>query len=174
MIDRRLLLAGGGAVVGLGLWRGRGSAAEYTIQDFSLVGALTQGGWARGFAPPGTTALSLAGRPVTIAPDRAFFIAFARDSAPSLQLAARLTNGRIVARSLTIAPRAWQIEQIPLGPRPGTPPSEDFARRRSAELARINLARSGSTTAPPAASIRGSTSRPGPAALCASRRPMEW
>ena len=142
MIDRRLLLAGGGVFVGLGLWRGRGIAAAYTTTDFSLVGALTQAGWARGLAPPRTTALTLAERAVSVAPDGSFFIAFDRDSAPSLQLAARLSDGRTVARSLTISPRAWQIEHIPLGPKPGTPPSEDFARRRNTELALINAARS--------------------------------
>ena len=146
MIDRRLLLAGGGVFAGLGVWRGRGIAAEaigYTTSPaFSLVGALTQGGWARGLAPPGTTALNLAGRPVSVAPDGGFFIAFDRDSAPSLQLAARLSNGRTLTRSLAISLRPWQIEHIPLGPKPGTPPSEDFARRRSAELALIDAARS--------------------------------
>ena len=146
MIDRRLLLAGGGVALGLGLWRARGIASEAMSYgpppDFSLAGALTQGGWARGLAPPGTTALSLSGNPVTVARDGRFFIAFDRDSAPTLQLAARLSDGRTLARNLVIAPRAWQIERIPLGPRPGTPPDEDYARRRRAEVARINAARS--------------------------------
>ena len=146
MVDRRMLLAGGGAALGLGLWRARGFAAETlgygAPPDFGLTGALTQGGWARGQAPPGTAALGLSGQPVSVARDGRFFIAFDRDSAPDLQLAARLGDGRTLARTLVIAPRAWQIERIPLGPRPGTPPNEDYARRRSAELARINAARS--------------------------------
>ena len=148
MVDRRMLLAGGGAALGLGLglWRARGLAAETlgygAPPDFGLTGALTQGGWARGQAPPGTAALGLSGQPVSVARDGRFFIAFDRDSAPDLQLAARLGDGRTLARTLVIAPRAWQIERIPLGPRPGTPPNEDYARRRSTELARINAARS--------------------------------
>ena len=150
MVDRRMLLAGGGAALGLGLglglWRARGLAAATlgygAPPDFGLTGALTQGGWARGQAPPGTAAMGLSGQPVSVARDGRFFIAFDRDSAPDLQLAARLGDGRTLARTLVIAPRAWQIERIPLGPRPGTPPNEDYARRRSAELARINAARS--------------------------------
>ena len=146
MVDRRLLLAGGGAALGLGLWRARAIAAESVSYgpgpDFGLVGTLTQGGWARGLVPPGTTTLGLAGASVSVARDGRFFIAFDRDSAPDLQLAARLSDGRTLARTLTIAPRVWQIERIPLGPRPGAPPNEDYARRRRAELARINAARS--------------------------------
>ena len=53
-IDRRVLLAGGGTALALGLWRARGLAAEtlgYAAPpDFGLAGALTQGGWARGLA----------------------------------------------------------------------------------------------------------------------------
>ena len=141
-----MLLAGGGLVLGLGLWRARGMAAEAmsysAAPDFGLAGALTQGGWARGQAPPGTAMLALSGKPVNVARDGRFFIAFDRDSAPQLQLSARLGDGRILSRDLTVAPRAWQIERIPIGPRPGTPPSEAYARLRSGELARINAARS--------------------------------
>jgi murein DD-endopeptidase MepM/ murein hydrolase activator NlpD len=146
VLDRRMLLAGGGLVLGLGLWRARGLAAEalgYTSStDFDLTGALTQGGWARGLVPPGTSTLGLSGKPVGIARDGRFFIAFDRDSPPNLQLSARVSDGRLLSRNLTIAPRAWQIEHIPLGPKPGAPPNEEYARRRAGELAQINAARS--------------------------------
>ena len=146
MVGRRMLLAGGGLALGLGLWRARGKAAEalgYTPStDFALAGALTQGGWARGQVPPQTSQLELAGKPVSVARDGRFFIAFDRDSAALLQLAARLGDGRLLSRDVVVAPRAWQIERIPIGPKPGTPPSEAFARLRSGELARINAARS--------------------------------
>ena len=142
MIDRRMLLAGGGLALGLGLWRARGLAAEAQPADFGLAGALTQGGWARGQVPPGSRALTFAGNPVDLARDGRFFIAFDRDSAASLELSARLADGRLVARPVTVAPRAWQIERIPIGPRPGTPPSEAYERLRSGELAQINAARS--------------------------------
>ena len=143
---RRWLLAGGGAAVGFGLWTARGLAADAlgvgAAPDFRLGGQLTQGGWAVGQAPAGTSALTLAGKPVMIGRDGRFFIAFDRDSPPALPLLARLGDGRMLSRNLSILPRAWQIERIPLGPRPGTPPSELFARRRNAELVQINDARS--------------------------------
>ena len=109
--------------------------------DFGLAGALPQGGWARGLVPPGTTQLALSGKPVSLARDGRFFIAFDRDSAAQLQLTARLGDGRLVSRNIAVAPRAWQIERIALGPRPGTPPSEAYAQLRSGELAQINAAR---------------------------------
>ena len=145
MVDRRMLLAGGGITLGLGLWRAGGLAAEpvdrTSAAAFGLTGALSQGGWARGQAPPGTTALALAGTPVDIARDGRFFIAFDRDSPPQLQLTAHRGDGGMVSRNLGIAPCAWQIEHIPIGPKPGTPPSEAYALLRSGELARINAAR---------------------------------
>lgn len=150
MIRRPLLLAGGAvlalaAVLGANPGGMRARAGEalglVPAPDFALAGQLTQGGWARGLAPPGTQALRFNGKPVAVAPDRRFFIAFDRDSGASAALVATLAGGREVTRALAIAPRAWQIEHIPLGPRPGTPPSEEFARRRAAETAQINAAR---------------------------------
>lgn len=145
MLDRRLFLAGGGAALGLGLWQVRGLAAEAmgfdAGADFALTGQLTQGGWARGKAPVGTRALSFNRKPVLIAPDRAFFIAFDRDSGNRGELIAQLGDGRTTEGALAISPRAWQIERIPLGPKPGAPPNPEYARRREGELAQINAAR---------------------------------
>ena len=109
---------------------------------FVYAGELTQGGWLKGSVPVGTIALSLDGAPVDVAPDGRFLIAFDRDAGPAATLAARLTNGRSVTTALTIAPRAWQIENVAVGPRPGALPSQEYARRRAIELARINAARS--------------------------------
>lgn len=116
------------------------AASPASASDLSITGELTQGGWARGRAPQGAT-LTFGGAPVQVAPDGRFFIAFDRDAPTSAALTARLANGRELVRTLTIAPRAWQIEHIPLGPKPGTPPSPEFVKRRAAELARINAAR---------------------------------
>ena len=109
--------------------------------DFAVSGELTQGGWLKGRVPPGTAALSFNGAQVPFERDGSFIVAFDRDAAPSATLVARLTDGRAVSRALAISPRAWRIEHIPVGPKPGTPPSEAFARRRAAELAQINAAR---------------------------------
>ncbi|MDR2857291.1 MAG: M23 family metallopeptidase [Novosphingobium sp.] len=109
--------------------------------DFALAGELTQGGWARGRVPAGAAALTLDGQPVTVAPDGAFLLAFDRDAARTATLAARLADGSVLTRRLAVSPRAWKIEHIPLGPKPGTPPSEAFRIRREAELAQIRAAR---------------------------------
>jgi hypothetical protein len=110
-------------------------------QALSLTGELTQGGWALGQVPAGTRQLILDGVPVRLAADGRFLIAFDRDSGPAARLVAQLTDGREVVRALTIAPRAWNIEHIGLGPKPGTPPDQAFLRRREGELAQINAAR---------------------------------
>lgn len=117
---------------------GIGKAAQ---PDLGLTGQFTQGGWARGIAPRGIERLALDGKPVPLAPDGRFFIAFDRDAGAKAVLTAGLSDGRSATYDLAIAPRAWQIEHIPIGPRPGTAPSEEFARRRAAELAQINAAR---------------------------------
>lgn len=145
MIDRRLVLAGGGAALGAGLWQLRGLAAgapaASQATDFALTGQLSQGGWVRGRAPIGTRILSFNRRSVHLAPDRGFFVAFDRDAAARADLQANLADGRAISQTLAVAPRAWEIEHIPIGPRPGSPPSAEFARRRAGELARINAAR---------------------------------
>ena len=140
-----MLLAGGGAVIGISLWQMRGLAAEAlgydATSDFALTGQLTQGGWARGRAPIGTRTLGFNRRAVMVAPDRSFFIAFDRDAPTRADILADLGDGTTTRGSLTIAPRAWQIERIPLGPKPGAPPNPEYARRREGELAQINAAR---------------------------------
>lgn len=122
----------------------RSSAVDRTSNGasrFALTGELTQGGWLKGTAPPGTTSLTFNGQPVALASDRGFLVAFDRDAKPAAQLVARMSDGRMVVHELAVAPRAWEIEHIPIGPRPGTLPSEEFLRRRAAELAQINAAR---------------------------------
>ncbi len=109
--------------------------------DFQITGQLTQGGWIRGIAPDGALSLRLNGDDVPMAADGRFIAAFDRDAAGSAVLEARLPGGRVQSRALTIAPRAWKIEYIPIGPRPGTAPSEEYIRRRAIETARINAAR---------------------------------
>ena len=121
------------------------TAAAQAGGDFAitgqLTGPLTQGGWLRGRVPPGTRALTLDGKPVGFAQDGAFLIAFDRDAGPRAVLMASLSDGRLRPRELTVSPRQWEIEHIPLGPPPGTPPSEEYLRRRAAEVAQIEAAR---------------------------------
>lgn len=142
-MDRRLVLLGG-AGAGLGAlaagrpWR---ALAADNAEPFALSGQLIQGGWARGSAPRGTHGLLFNGKPVPVAPDGRFLIAFDRDAGPAARLVAELSDSSLADYLLTIARRGWNIEHIPIGPRPGTAPSEEFARRRAGELALIKAAR---------------------------------
>lgn len=141
---RALALALGLAGAAVALAAGSGvsrSSASVPRQDFALTGELTQGGWARGTVPTGTAALTLNGKAVRWEPDGSFFLAFDRDAAADAMLIARLASGDAVMRPLAIAPRAWKLEYIPIGPRPGAAPSEAFRIRRAAELVQINAAR---------------------------------
>jgi murein DD-endopeptidase MepM/ murein hydrolase activator NlpD len=134
-------LAGVALAAGLALLRPGLTARAADGSEFALKGQLTQGGWARGVAPRDATSLSFNGRRVPLAPDGGFFIAFDRDAKPQAELRAELAGGTTALGTIAIAPRAWQIERIPLGPRPGAPPNEEYARRRAGELALINAAR---------------------------------
>ena len=117
-----------------------------TPARFGLVGSLAQGGLALGQAPAGTARLTLDGKPVPVAGDGRFLIAFDRDAGGAALLVAGLTDGRTLTAPLTIAPRAWRIERldrlakVPL-------PSAEFTRRRPDELARIAAARAVSNDA---------------------------
>jgi murein DD-endopeptidase MepM/ murein hydrolase activator NlpD len=138
----RLGLAGLALAAGLALLRpGFIASAAEDGAAFALKGQLTQGGWARGVAPRDARSLSFNGRRVPLTPDGGFFIAFDRDSGSKGELRAELEGGGTAEGRIAIAPRAWQIEHIPLGPRKGTPPNEEYARRRAGELALINAAR---------------------------------
>lgn len=151
MIRRKLLWSAGllaALAAGLGADLGgmRARAADALglapAPDFKLQGQLTQGGYAFGQAPAGAQAVTFNGKPVALAADGRFLIAFDRDSGPVGGLSIRLANGQTLGAPVAISKRAWQLEYIPIGPRPGTPPNEEYARRRAGELARINAARS--------------------------------
>lgn len=117
------------------------AAAPVRSADFALTGELTQGGWIRGVAPLGASSVALNGESVPLAADGSFFAAFDRDATGSATLTAMVPGARAITRVLTIAPRAWNIEHVAVGPRPGALPSEEYARRREGELAQINAAR---------------------------------
>lgn len=106
-----------------------------------LTGERTQGGWLRGVAPAGAVRVTLDGRPMPLTADGVFFGAFDRDAQGAARLVAEFANGRTMAETLTVAPRAWQIERINVARRPGGA-SAAFMERRRPELARINAARS--------------------------------
>jgi len=115
--------------------------------SFEISGELTQGGWVRGTVPRDAVNLTLDGRPVKVAADGTFFIAFDRDAGPSAVLSSQLDHSRVQAtRTLSIAPRAWRIERVDASPT-GTAPSAQFLALRQPELARIAAARAQVTDA---------------------------
>lgn len=107
---------------------------------FSFEGAITQGGLVIGTAPSHTATLTLDGKPITVAPDGRFVIAFDRDGKGEALLVATLANGRAVTERLVVAQRAWQIERVNVALRPSIP-SAEFERIRAPEVARIVAAR---------------------------------
>ncbi|WP_081645439.1 M23 family metallopeptidase [Sphingomonas phyllosphaerae] len=107
---------------------------------FGLRGALRQGGLALGNVPAGTTALTLDGAPVVVAPDGRFVIAFDRDAGPQAVLIAGLSDGSTMTATLSIAAGDWRIERLPTLRKVPVPDAE-FAAKRSGELARIVAAR---------------------------------
>lgn len=142
-VGRRGFLVGSGAALAT-LQLGNTAPPPIAIEP---GGRLTQGGWLRGRVQPGTRALALGGKPVPIADDGQFLVAFDRDAAPVAQLLAILADGSSFALPVTIAPRAWQIEHINVARRPGGVTDEDYLRLRKAELARIATARAQDTGA---------------------------
>ncbi|WP_445326675.1 M23 family metallopeptidase [Sphingobium sp. AN641] len=107
---------------------------------------MTQGGVIIGMAPAGTVDLRLADAPVAFDADGRFIIAFDRDAGPTAQLAARLADGALLTRTLTIALRAWRLERIDAPMRP-TRDSAAFMAIRKAELEQIAAARATITDA---------------------------
>jgi murein DD-endopeptidase MepM/ murein hydrolase activator NlpD len=108
--------------------------------DFVLTGEIEQGGAVVGTVPGGTQALTFDNDAVPIAPDGKFLIAFDRDHGPNAQLVATLADGRQIARTLAVAPRAWDISRLNSLPKYPVP-SAEFARLRPPELAQIKAAR---------------------------------
>lgn len=135
-MNRRLFLAAAASATLAGVARGQQPGAS-----FSLDGALTQGGWLRGRAPAGATAVRLGDKALALDPVAGFFAAFDRDAGSGAVLSATLPGGRVLRHDVAIAPRAWQVEHINVARRPGGASSEAFLAIRQPELARIAAAR---------------------------------
>lgn len=107
---------------------------------FWLDGEARQGSMLIGQAPSFTRELLFNGAAIPLTPDGFFLIGFDRDAPAGAVLFARLADGRAVEQKLAVAPGKWRLEQINADFRAGASDAE-FARRRPAELARINAAR---------------------------------
>ncbi|HEV7314281.1 M23 family metallopeptidase [Sphingopyxis sp.] len=109
--------------------------------DFTLAGLAEQGSVMVGQAPSDTRTLTFEGKPIPVAADGRFLIAFDRDAAPSARLVATLADGRAVERVLAVAAGSWRLEHINAPYRGSASSDADFERRRPAELAQIAAAR---------------------------------
>ncbi len=109
--------------------------------QIGFSGEVTQGGWIRGTAPAGTVSMTLDGEDVGIDPvSRQWFAAFDRDAKASEVLEAHMADGSVLTRTIAIAPRHWNIENINVA-RLKKGPTEAFMKIRRPELARIHAAR---------------------------------
>ncbi len=113
---------------------------------FAYQGELEQGGWIRGLVPSNTRTALLGGQEVEFAEDGSFFAAFDRDQGPQIELVATLDDGGTVSRTLTIAPRDWDLEYVNVPYRAGRS-SAEFRRLREGEIAQIVAARARETGA---------------------------
>ncbi|MAW99392.1 MAG: peptidase [Sphingomonas sp.] len=105
-----------------------------------------QGGLVRGEAPDTTQRLTFDGKPIEVAPDGRFLIAFDRDHGDTATLVATLADGSTVSDTLHIAKREWRIERLNRL-RKVSQPSAEFQRRRPGELEQIHAARAEHTDA---------------------------
>lgn len=111
------------------------------LPSIQLDGVPRQGAALLGDAPANLRMLALDGKPVEIAADGRFILAFDRDAPPEALLTGTLADGRTLRQSLAVAPGNWQIEKINAPLLGGARSSEEFQRRRADELQRIAAAR---------------------------------
>jgi murein DD-endopeptidase MepM/ murein hydrolase activator NlpD len=117
-------------------------AKEAIISDFQLAGPLMQGGFVRGRAPVGTVELLLNMVPIKVGLDGVFVIGFGPEAASTATLIAKLSDGRVQSRVLTIAARQYNEQRVD-----GVPPRtveipDDQKARRASEIAQVRAARS--------------------------------
>ena len=114
--------------------------------EIALTGTAQQGGLLFGTAPPGTSSLSLDGKPVRLTGDRRFLIGFGRDAPASAEVVATLADSREVKRTVAVAQRTFQVESIPGLRRRGSGPSAEYEAIRAPEIAAMLAARTGETS----------------------------
>ncbi len=113
-------------------------AAPATAEDaVTVAGVLSQGGLARGEAPPGTS-LSLEGRAVRVAPDGKFILGFGRDAPIRMTLAAIFPDGSATTREVLLEKREYQIQRINGLPPQMVTPDPALMTRIKAELEKVH------------------------------------
>ena len=113
---------------------------------FTYQGELEQGGWLRGRAPSEIVSATLGDTDLSLDDDGYFFAAFDRDQESTIRLRATRADGQVIAETLSIKPRDWNIERVNVARRAGGA-SESFMQRRRPELEAIWNARQEETGA---------------------------
>lgn len=129
-------LLGAAVLLALATWAAPASADD----AITLTGALSQGGFARGDAPPGTR-LTLDGNPVRVAPDGRFILGFGRDAPAAVSLAATFPGGGTTTREIALERRDYDVQRINGLPPLMVTPDSTLMTRIKAELAKIRGAR---------------------------------
>lgn len=113
------------------------AAPAFAEDTITLAGVLSQGGLARGEAPPGTT-LALGDRAVRVAPDGKFIIGFAREAPLKVSLTATFSDGRTVTREVSLEKREYQVQRIDGLPPQMVTPDPALMTRIKAELDKVH------------------------------------
>ena len=103
----------------------------------TVAGVLSQGGLARGAAPPGTR-LTLDDRAVRVASDGQFILGFGRDAPNRMTLAATFPDGRTTTREISLEKREYQIQRINGLPPQMVTPDPALMARIKAELDKVH------------------------------------
>jgi len=105
--------------------------------SITLAGVLSQGGLARGEAPPGTI-LVLDGRAVRVALDGEFILGFGRDAPVRMTLTATFPDGRTSTREISLEKREYEIQRINGLPPQMVTPDPALMTRIKAELDKVH------------------------------------
>lgn len=103
----------------------------------TIEGVLSQGGLARGEAPPGTSLL-LDDRAVRVAPDGKFILGFGRDAPLRMTLSATFPDGTTTTREISLEKREYQIQRIDGLPPQMVTPDPALMTRIKAELDKVH------------------------------------
>jgi len=137
-VSRRALVSG---LLLLPLAGRAGAQHDDDPDPFRLSGPARQGAALLGTVPGGIMMLTFGDRRIDFAVDGRFIIAFDRDAGPEAVLRAEMYDDSHIEQRLAVAPGNWRIEQVNAPLLGGAKTSEEFQRRRAAELERIAAAR---------------------------------
>lgn len=118
----------------------RALANEGDDSALTLTGPMTQGGLIVGRTVPGAT-VTFDGKRLSVQADGAFAFGFGRDFGASAVVEATLADGRTISRTLTVAPREYDIQRIDGLPDSMVSPPQEVLDRIARENKAVGAAR---------------------------------